>query len=198
MAFNGSGVFSRLYNWENDASNGIKILASRQDTQWNDACTNGLSLCITKDGQQTTTMSIPFAQGISVTNGITADTIATTGAITNTGTTGFGGIYTSLYNASVASSGTASLSINAGGGSWSGILCVSSVRAGNANVRTAAQYAISARGTTIDGSTTLNTATAAGGQAFTLSYPSAGVVELTNNDANTSVVSMTWIGTNGA
>lgn len=75
MAFNGSGVFSLIYNWENDAANGIKILASRMDTQETDIATNGLSFCITKDGQQTTTMPIPFAQGISVTNGTKSDTI---------------------------------------------------------------------------------------------------------------------------
>lgn len=29
MAFNGSGVFNRIYNWVNDKANGYKITASR-------------------------------------------------------------------------------------------------------------------------------------------------------------------------
>jgi hypothetical protein len=64
MPFNGSGVFSVVIDYVNDAANGIKILASRQMTNWNDVATNGLTNCITKDGQSTTTAAIPFAAGI--------------------------------------------------------------------------------------------------------------------------------------
>lgn len=66
MPFLGNGVFQVVYNFVNDAANGIKILASRQDTQWADVATNGLSNVVCKDGQSTTTGLIPFAQGISV------------------------------------------------------------------------------------------------------------------------------------
>lgn len=69
MPYNGSGVFSVVYNFANDAANGIKILASRQDTQWNDVATNGLSNVICRDGQSTTTAAIPFAAGINITGG---------------------------------------------------------------------------------------------------------------------------------
>lgn len=65
MAFNGSGVFSRLYNWVSDAANSIKITASRMDAEM-DGFATGLSGCVTKDGQTTTTASIPFAAGLSV------------------------------------------------------------------------------------------------------------------------------------
>ncbi len=60
MAFNGSGTFVRLYNWQTDKINGIKIRADRMDGD-SDGFATGLSTCITKDGQQTVTGNIPFA-----------------------------------------------------------------------------------------------------------------------------------------
>jgi hypothetical protein len=60
MAFNGSGVFVRLYNWVNDAAANIKIRADRMDNEMNGFAT-GLSTCITKDGQTTITANLPMA-----------------------------------------------------------------------------------------------------------------------------------------
>lgn len=62
MPFNGNGVFTNPYNWENDAANGIDILASRMNTQ-DGGIASGLSNVICKDGQQTTTAIIPFSGG---------------------------------------------------------------------------------------------------------------------------------------
>jgi hypothetical protein len=59
MAFNGTGTFSRLYNWLTDKTNSIPITASRMDDEFNGIAT-GLSSCITKDGQTTITANIPF------------------------------------------------------------------------------------------------------------------------------------------
>lgn len=50
MAFNGSGVFNRIYSWAQDAANSIDITASRVDTEDSGFAT-GLSLCVTRDGQ---------------------------------------------------------------------------------------------------------------------------------------------------
>ena len=60
MAFNGSGVFVRLYNWTNDAAANIKIRADRMDNETNGIAT-GLSNCVTKDGQTTVTANLPMA-----------------------------------------------------------------------------------------------------------------------------------------
>jgi hypothetical protein len=60
MAFNGSGVFQRLYSWVNDAAANIKIRADRMDNEMNGFAT-GLSTCITKDGQTTITANLPMA-----------------------------------------------------------------------------------------------------------------------------------------
>lgn len=64
MAFNGSGVFNRIHNWVTDKGNSVPITASRFDTEL-DGMATGLSTCITKDGQTTTTAIIPFALGIA-------------------------------------------------------------------------------------------------------------------------------------
>lgn len=60
MAFNGSGVFVRIYNWVNDAASNIKIRADRMDNEMNGFAT-GLTTCITKDGQTTPTANLPMA-----------------------------------------------------------------------------------------------------------------------------------------
>lgn len=59
MPFNGSGTFTRTYNWVIDKANGINITASRMDADTDDIA-NGLSQCINKDGQTTLTANIPF------------------------------------------------------------------------------------------------------------------------------------------
>jgi len=59
MAFNGSGIFNRLYNWVQDAANGIAITASRMDAE-TQGIADGLSNCITKDGQSSLSADIPF------------------------------------------------------------------------------------------------------------------------------------------
>jgi len=59
MAFNGTGTFSRLYNWVTDKVNAIPVTASRVDSEL-DGMATGLSQCITKDGQTTITANIPF------------------------------------------------------------------------------------------------------------------------------------------
>ena len=61
MAFNGSGTWSRLYSWVNDKANGIDITASRMDAEMNDMTANGLSACLTRDGQGHATANLPMA-----------------------------------------------------------------------------------------------------------------------------------------
>lgn len=60
MPFNGTGGFTRLYSWVNDAAANIKIRADRMDNEMNGMAT-GLSTCITKDGQTTVTANLPMA-----------------------------------------------------------------------------------------------------------------------------------------
>ena len=60
MAYNGSGTFTRLYNWVTDRTNSIKIRADRMDAEM-DGFASGLSNVICKDGQTTLTGDIPFS-----------------------------------------------------------------------------------------------------------------------------------------
>ncbi|MFA6125445.1 hypothetical protein [Sphingomonas sp.] len=60
MAFNGAGIFSRLYSWTTDKANSIKVLASRMDAEM-DGMATGLSSCLVKDGQQNPTANLPMA-----------------------------------------------------------------------------------------------------------------------------------------
>lgn len=66
MAYNGSGVFERVYSWTNDKQAGLKIQAARMDQEM-DGFAQGLSNCITRDGQSTITRPIPF-NGQRITN----------------------------------------------------------------------------------------------------------------------------------
>jgi len=59
MPFNGSGTFSRLYNWVTDKANAVKITASRMDDEF-DGVATGLSNCLTRDGQSPPSQNIPF------------------------------------------------------------------------------------------------------------------------------------------
>ena len=60
MAYDGNGVFNRLYNWQADAAAGINILADRMDAEM-DGFAAGLSICLTRDGQAA--MEAPLDMG---------------------------------------------------------------------------------------------------------------------------------------
>ena len=66
MAFNGSGTFSVIDSFVTDRNDGIKIQAQRMDDQFQDVA-DGLTLCLTKDGQQTPTADLPMG-GFKLTN----------------------------------------------------------------------------------------------------------------------------------
>ncbi len=68
MAFNGAGVFSRLYSWITDAANGVKISSTRMDAEM-DGMATGLTTALCKDGQSTCSARIPFAAGVGLSDG---------------------------------------------------------------------------------------------------------------------------------
>ena len=59
MPYNGTGTFTRVYNWVQDALNGIKIRADRMDAEF-DGIATALSNCITRDGQGKPSASIDW------------------------------------------------------------------------------------------------------------------------------------------
>src|SRR5258708_1672736 len=60
LAWNGSGVFTRVRNWVADKAANINITASRMDTDSNDF-TSGINNCVAKDGQNSPTANLPMA-----------------------------------------------------------------------------------------------------------------------------------------
>lgn len=65
MPYNGVGVFTRVYQWVQDAANGIFVDATRTDTDSNDIAA-GLTNCVTRDGQSPWTANLP-AGGFKIT-----------------------------------------------------------------------------------------------------------------------------------
>lgn len=86
MPFNGSGQFNLLYNWQNDAAQGLNISSSRMQGQDADIA-SGLSDCVTKDGQTIPTANLPMGgfRHTNVGNAQYPTDYATLGQIQNTG-----------------------------------------------------------------------------------------------------------------
>lgn len=60
MPWNGSGIFSRIRNWTNEAASGTPILPNEFDEQEQDFVVAGFGNCITRDGQGGPTADIPW------------------------------------------------------------------------------------------------------------------------------------------
>lgn len=57
MAWNGSGTFSRLYNWVTDRDAGVKIQATRMDGE-DDGFAAGINACLAKNGENAATANL--------------------------------------------------------------------------------------------------------------------------------------------
>ncbi len=60
MPWSGTGFFSRIFNWNNDALAGIPIQSDRMD-QEDDSFADGINNALAKDGQNTPTATLPMA-----------------------------------------------------------------------------------------------------------------------------------------
>jgi hypothetical protein len=67
MPFNGAGQFFRTFSWTADKAAGLDISSSRMDTDTNDITANGLSNCVTRDGQGSPSANLPM-NGFRVTS----------------------------------------------------------------------------------------------------------------------------------
>lgn len=67
MPWNGSGVFTRIRNWVNEAASGIPILPNEFDEQEQDFVVAGFGNCITRDGQGGPIANISW-NGFGITN----------------------------------------------------------------------------------------------------------------------------------
>lgn len=91
MAWNGSGLFVRLYNWVTDAGAGIDIEATRMDGE-DDNFAAGINNCLTKDGQNSPTANLPMnsKKHTNVANAMALDEYAAFGQVRNGTATFYG------------------------------------------------------------------------------------------------------------
>lgn len=114
MAFNGAGLFQRLYNWVNDKNLAIPITASRMDDEMNGMAT-GLSTCLTKDGQTLPTANLPMngLRHLNVANALNRNEYASLGQVQDSSVF-WGGTATGTANALVLAPTPAMTSLSAG------------------------------------------------------------------------------------
>src|SRR6478752_4692435 len=117
MAFNGSGVFVRLYNWVTDHSNSVPVTDSRMDGEM-DGFATGLSNAICRDGQSTATARIPFGSGVSASGSVSSVAYSQTNDIDT-------GIYfPSTNQVGIAAGGTGTVVVTATGATATGTFAV--------------------------------------------------------------------------
>ena len=82
MPYNGNGTFVRIYNWQVDRNNGVKIRADRMDAEM-DGFATGLSTAITRDGQSPAAANLPMGgfKHTNVADGTARDQYATVGQV---------------------------------------------------------------------------------------------------------------------
>lgn len=156
MAYNGSGTFSRLYNWVVDRDASVPITASRMDAEM-DGMATGLTTAITKDGQSTTTARIPLAYGVGMSDGTVAAP-----AINFTADTDSGLYRVGANNIGVAVSGAKVLDVATTGLAVTGTLSSTGAITGNltGNVTGNLTGNVTGNASGTSGSTTGNAATA--------------------------------------
>lgn len=59
MPYNGQGIFQRIYSWQDDAANDLNVDSERMDRDTDDIA-DGLTNCITRDGQSPALANIPM------------------------------------------------------------------------------------------------------------------------------------------
>ena len=186
MSFNGSGTFVRIENWTTDAANGVLIRSDRMDTDSNDFA-SGLTNCICKDGQSTTSAIIPFSAGLKVNDGVVG-----TPSIAFTSETSSGLYRISSGNVGVTVTGTRVATFNSGGldntaigaGTPSTGAFTNLTASGTVNKVTITQPAASAT-LTIANTKTLtvsNTLTFTGTDGSSVAFGSGGTAVYTSNN----------------
>ena len=88
MAWNGAGVWNRLYSWATDALNGLNISSSRMDDEFGNV-KGGLENCVTRSGENQPLANLPMGSFRHTTVGTASarDHYAQVGQIQDTGYT---------------------------------------------------------------------------------------------------------------
>jgi hypothetical protein len=115
------------------------------------------------------------------------------GAVVSVGTTGV----INARNNSVANSGTLDITINSGGGGFAGLLVVQNTQVSDAGLRTQSTFSVIGRGTDAAATQIATRNGASGGRSFTVTFPSNGVVRITNTSGATTSISASFFGNQG-
>ena len=112
---------------------------------------------------------------------------------------GFGasGKWLLSQDATVAQTEYVDLGLNTGGGSFTGLLLVTNVATANTAFRTHTVFFCAGRGTDAV-ATSISTDDGPGAASFTVSFPSTGVVRVTNNYAGNTRLDVAFFGNQGA
>jgi hypothetical protein len=103
----------------------------------------------------------------------------------------------SRTSTSLASGSALNLVVSSGGASFAGFLVVENVVLSNALVRTQATYSVFGRGTTLTATNIASANGSSGGASFTVTCPSTGVISVNNTSGNTTLVNMSFFGSEG-
>lgn len=143
MAFNGSGIFTRIHDWTTDLLNTVPVTASRMDAEM-DGMATGLSTCLLKDGQQTATARIPLAQGVGLSDGSVSAPALNFISDTNTGLYRIG-----ADNIGVAANGTKVADISATGIAVTGTLSASGAFTASAAANVVGDFSVATNKLTV-------------------------------------------------
>jgi hypothetical protein len=98
---------------------------------------------------------------------------------------------------SLSSGSALNLVVSSGGASFAGFLVVENVVLSNALVRTQTTYSVFGRGTSFTATSIASANGSSGGASFTVTCPSTGVISVTNTSGNTTLVNMSFFGSEG-
>jgi hypothetical protein len=100
-------------------------------------------------------------------------------------------------NDSVADNGTVDITVFSGGGGFAGLLVVQNILVATANSRTQTTFSVLGRGTDAEALQISTRNGSTGGSAFSVTFPSTGVIRITNTSGGTASITASFFGNQG-
>lgn len=100
-------------------------------------------------------------------------------------------------NDNVANNGTLDITVSSGGAGFAGLLVVQNTNLGTANARTQATFSVLGRGTDAAATQIATRNGTNGGQTFSITFPSAGVIRITNTSGSLTSITASFFGNEG-
>jgi hypothetical protein len=100
-------------------------------------------------------------------------------------------------NDNVANSGTLDITVSSGGGGFAGLLVVQNINLGSANNRTQTTFSVLGRGTDAAATQITTRNGSVGGASFSVTFPSAGLIRITNTSGGVTSITASFFGNEG-